>query len=97
MLCLLLLDDHRVFVGDLGHEVNDDMLYRTFAHLTSLLKARVIRDKRTHKSKGFGFVSFKDSRDYLRALKDMDGITRHCVPDAPEFVEILDIFMSGTE
>lgn len=34
---------------------------------------QVVRDKRTSKSKGFGFVSFSDSKDYAKALKEMNG------------------------
>jgi len=33
----------------------------------------VIRDKRTGKSKGFGFISFKEPADFIRAMKEMDG------------------------
>ncbi len=32
-----------------------------------------MRDSRTHKSKGFGFVSFMDSADYAKALREMQG------------------------
>ncbi|KAM7364214.1 RNA-binding protein 42 isoform 2-T2 [Cochliomyia hominivorax] len=35
--------------------------------------ARVIRDKRTGKSKGFGFVSFREPADFIKAMKEMDG------------------------
>lgn len=74
----MLADDYRVFVGDLGHEVNDDMLYRSFVGYPSLQKARVIRDKITKKSRGYGFVSFKDGQDYLRAMREMNGaLTAH--------------------
>jgi len=38
-----------------------------------LLKARVVRDKKTKKTKGFGFVSFKDPQDYLKAMREMNG------------------------
>lgn len=34
---------------------------------------QVIRDKRTNKTKGYGFVSFSDSGDYVKALKEMNG------------------------
>ncbi|KAI8050347.1 hypothetical protein BDF22DRAFT_696804 [Syncephalis plumigaleata] len=36
-------------------------------------KARVVRDKRSGKTRGFGFVSFKDPDDYSRAMREMNG------------------------
>lgn len=66
-------DDYRVFVGDLGNEVNDDTLYRAFEHYSSLQKARVIRDKVTTKSKGYGFVSLTDPMEFLKCLREMNG------------------------
>jgi RNA recognition motif-containing protein len=35
--------------------------------------ARVIRDRRTGKPRGYGFVQFASSRDFLDALKEMNG------------------------
>lgn len=66
-------DDFRIFCGDLGNEVNDDILARAFSKYQSFLKAKVIRDKRTGKTKGYGFVSFKDPNDYVRAMREMNG------------------------
>jgi hypothetical protein len=66
-------NDFRIFVGDLGNEATDELLYKTFNKYSSIQKARVIRDKKTGKTKGYGFVSFKDATDYLNALKEMDG------------------------
>lgn len=66
-------DDFRLFVGDLGNDVTDEVLTRGFSKYPSFVKAKVIRDKRTNKSKGYGFVSFKDSNDYIRAMREMDG------------------------
>lgn len=66
-------DDFRIFCGDLGNDVNDELLTRTFNKFPSFLKAKVIRDKRTGKSKGFGFVSFKEPQDFIKAMKEMDG------------------------
>ncbi|RVE52623.1 hypothetical protein evm_002742 [Chilo suppressalis] len=57
-------DDFRMFCGDLGNDVTDELLTRTFSKYTSFQRAKVIRDKRTNKSKGFGFVSFKDPGDF---------------------------------
>ncbi|XP_034467231.1 RNA-binding protein 42 [Hippoglossus hippoglossus] len=66
-------DDFRIFCGDLGNEVNDDILARAFSRYPSFLKAKVLRDKRTGKTKGYGFVSFKDPNDYVRAMREMNG------------------------
>ncbi|XP_013142521.1 PREDICTED: RNA-binding protein 42 [Papilio polytes] len=66
-------DDFRMFCGDLGNDVTDELLTRTFSKYTSFQRAKVIRDKRTNKSKGFGFVSFKDPGDFIKAMKEMDG------------------------
>lgn len=66
-------DDYRLFCGDLGNDVTDEVLTRVFGRYPSFQKARVIRDKRTNKTKGYGFVSFKDSNDFARAVKEVDG------------------------
>jgi len=66
-------NDFRIFVGDLGNEVTDDMLRLAFQRYTSLQKVKVIRDKKTTKSRGFGFVSFGDPHDFIKALREMNG------------------------
>jgi len=66
-------DDFRIFCGDLGNDVNDELLTRTFTKFPSFQRAKVIRDKRTSKSKGYGFISFKEPQDFIRAMKEMDG------------------------
>ena len=63
----------RLFVGNLAGEVSDDSLLKAFQKYESVQKARVVRDKRTTKSKGFGFVSFSNMDDYSRAAKEMQG------------------------
>ncbi|KAF8437398.1 hypothetical protein BGX38DRAFT_1068890, partial [Terfezia claveryi] len=63
----------RLFVGNLAGEVTDESLLKAFSKYPSVQKARVIRDKRTTKSKGFGFVSFSDGDEYFRAAREMNG------------------------
>ena len=63
----------RLFVGNLAGEVTDDSLLKAFSRYASVQKTRVVRDKRTTKSKGYGFVSFSDGDDYFRAAKEMQG------------------------
>lgn len=66
-------DDYRIFAGDLGNDVNDELLIRTFNKFPSFQRAKVLRDKRTGKSRGFGFISFKEPQDFIKAMKEMDG------------------------
>lgn len=73
-------DDYRVFCGDLGNDVTDELLQSTFQKYPSFVKAKVVRDKRTGKSKGYGFISFKDPLDYAKAIKDWDGKYLGCRP-----------------
>ncbi|KAG6086739.1 hypothetical protein E4U15_000451 [Claviceps sp. LM218 group G6] len=63
----------RLFVGNLAGETTDDSLLKAFAPWKSVQRAKVIRDKRTNKSKGYGFVSFSDGDDFFNAAKAMNG------------------------
>jgi RNA recognition motif-containing protein len=66
-------NDYRIFCGDLGNEVTDEILSNAFRKYTSFNKARVVRDRRTSKSKGYGFVSIGDAGDYIKAMREMHG------------------------
>ncbi|KAL1823043.1 hypothetical protein DCAR_0310897 [Daucus carota subsp. sativus] len=66
-------NDFRLFCGDLGNEVNDDVLSKAFSRFPSFNMARVVRDKRTGKTKGYGFVSFANPSDLAGAMKEMNG------------------------
>ncbi|XP_060184381.1 uncharacterized protein LOC132614043 [Lycium barbarum] len=66
-------NDYRLFCGDLGNEVNDDVLSKAFSRFPTFNMAKVVRDKRTGKTKGYGFVSFSYPLDLAAALKEMNG------------------------
>lgn len=66
-------NDFRIHVGNLGPDVDDRMLHEAFVIFPTLAHWRVITDKRYDKSKGYGFVSFLDPREGVKALKAMNG------------------------
>lgn len=66
-------DDYRLFCGDLGNEVTDEVLQRAFGKYPTFVRAKVVRDRRSNKTKGYGFVSFRDSTDFIRAIREMNG------------------------
>merc|ERR1719240_464608 len=66
-------DDARLFCGDLGNEVTDDLLANAFRKYKSFQKAKVIRDKRSGRTRGFGFASFLNPEDMVAALREVSG------------------------
>ncbi|RMJ23945.1 hypothetical protein PHISP_05193 [Aspergillus sp. HF37] len=62
-----------IFVGDLSNEVNDEVLSQAFSAFGSVSEARVMWDMKTGRSRGYGFVAFRDRTDADKALSSMDG------------------------
>ena len=62
-------NDFRVFVGNLASEVTDESLRNAFKKYSSISKVKVIRDKKSERTKGYGFISFLSSDECLQALK----------------------------
>jgi len=68
------LSNHfHVFVGDLAPEINDATLRKAFAAFGSLTDARVMWDLNTGKSRGYGFLAFKERADAEQAITAMNG------------------------
>lgn len=64
----------RLFVGNLGPEVNESLLLTTFQNsYPSTSRVLIVNDWKTQKSKGYGFVAFAEGKEFLRALKEMQG------------------------
>ncbi|KAI3984822.1 hypothetical protein MKX01_039439 [Papaver californicum] len=57
-------NDYHLFCGDLGNEVNDEVLSKAFTRFPTFNMAR---------ARGFGFVSFGNPLDLAAALKEMNG------------------------
>ncbi|EGW33018.1 uncharacterized protein SPAPADRAFT_60343 [Spathaspora passalidarum NRRL Y-27907] len=69
-------NDFSMFVGDLGHEVSEALLFNKFNHKypNQIKHVKVIIDPTTKKSKGFGFVRFLNGEALNRALQEMNGV-----------------------
>lgn len=66
-------NDFRLFVGNLPKDINDAKLAEVFSSkYSSFVMARVIYDKTSQTSKGYGFVSLLDARECARAIREMD-------------------------
>lgn len=64
---------YHVFVGDLSPEVNDEILGKAFAAFGTLSDARVMWDMNSGKSRGYGFLAFREKTDAEQAIATMNG------------------------
>lgn len=62
-----------IYVGNLSYDTTDDSLSNAFAQYGSVLSARVITDRMTGRSRGFGFVEMEDSGEAQAAIQALNG------------------------
>jgi len=62
-----------IYVGNLSYEVNNDDLRTAFEEFGEVSSAKVIMDRETGKSRGFGFVEMTDDESAKDAIKVLDG------------------------
>ena len=63
----------KVYVGNLPYNVTEERLQQHFAQHGSVLSARIITDKFTGRSKGFGFVEMGGDQDAAKAISALNG------------------------
>ncbi|WP_336515650.1 RNA-binding protein [Pollutibacter soli] len=64
-----------LYVSNLGFGTQDNDLQKLFAEYGNVTSAKVILDKFTGKSRGFGFVEMPDKESAENAIKEIDGKT----------------------
>lgn len=62
-----------IYVGNLPYTVRDDELRATFEPFGQVLSAEVIFDKRTRRSRGYGFVEMANEAEARRAISALNG------------------------
>ncbi|MFH1585310.1 MAG: RNA-binding protein [archaeon] len=62
----------KVYVGNLPFTIDDDKLKELFSSYGDIEEANVIKDKFSGRSKGFGFVTFKDDEAAKKAIAEMN-------------------------
>ena len=62
----------KLFVGSLPWSVNDQKLKETFEQHGTVISAKIITDRDTQRSRGFGFVEMENSTDASKAIKALN-------------------------
>ena len=63
----------KLYVGNLAYSVNDDSLRQSFAEFGDVSSAKVMMDRDTGRSKGFGFVEMGTDAEAQAAINGMNG------------------------
>ncbi len=62
-----------IYVGNLDYKVKENDLEELFGEYGSVESARIITDKYSGRSKGFGFVVMEDDQEARTAIENLNG------------------------
>ncbi|XP_059434061.1 glycine-rich RNA-binding protein-like [Corylus avellana] len=65
--------EYRCFVGGLAWATDDEALQRAFSPYGDILESKIINDRETGRSRGFGFVTFGNEKAMRDAIEGMNG------------------------
>ena len=64
---------NKLYVGNLSYSVRDDDLQQQFSSFGQVQSAKVMMERDTGRSKGFGFVEMSNSQEAEAAIRGMNG------------------------
>lgn len=64
-----------IYVGNVNYSLSEEDVKRIFEVLGKVDAIKIIRDKKTGKSKGFGFLDMTSKKEAMEAIKTLDGKT----------------------
>ena len=66
--------NNKIFIGGLSWGTNEDGLRESFSKFGEITDARVITDRATGRSRGFGFVTFENTGSAAEAVSSMNEV-----------------------
>ncbi|XWS60440.1 hypothetical protein CRYUN_Cryun07bG0036700 [Craigia yunnanensis] len=75
--CMSNSPSSKLFVGGISYQTDDQSLKEAFSKYGEVIEARVIVDRETGRSRGFGFVTYTSNEDASSALQALDGQDLH--------------------
>ncbi len=64
----------KLFVKNIESSINEMLLEMLFKQFGPIVSTKIVYDKITWESKGFGFIEFENKEDALRAIKKINGL-----------------------
>lgn len=66
-------EEMNIYVGNLPYSIDRDELKETFAAFGEVATARIVTDRETNRSKGFGFVEMPNDAEARQAIDALNG------------------------
>lgn len=63
---------NKLYVGNLSYSVNDDQISELFTQVGKVLSVKMITDRTTGRSKGFGFVEMGSDEEAKKAIETLN-------------------------
>lgn len=63
----------QIYVGNLDYGTTDQSLTELFSPFGEVVSAKIIMDRDTNRSKGFGFVEMASKNEGIKAISKLDG------------------------
>ncbi len=63
----------KLFVRNLSYDLSDDELKKVFEEVGEVASAKIITDRYTGRSRGFGFVEMSNNDDAQKAIDELNG------------------------
>jgi RNA recognition motif-containing protein len=64
-----------IYVGNINYSLGEDEVRKIFDVIGKVDAIKIVRDKRTGKSKGFAFIDMASKKEAMEAIKTLDGKT----------------------
>jgi len=61
-----------IYIGNLSYEATEEDLKQVFEAFGEIESVKIIKDKYTNRSKGFGFIEMPDNADAQSAINDLN-------------------------
>ncbi len=62
-----------IYIGNIPYSLKEADIEQLFAEFGSVLSVKIISDKFTHRSKGYGFVEMENEAEGEKAIENLNG------------------------
>ncbi|PON70535.1 Splicing factor-like protein [Parasponia andersonii] len=73
--CMSSMASSKLFIGGISYQTDEQTLREAFEKYGDVVDARIIVDRETGRSRGFGFITYTSSEEASSAIQAFDGQT----------------------